>query len=174
MNWKKEWHKLRASVEKSNQSDKFMTASIICKWILELEDFTSKLKDQSHQTRLHESGIMKYVNLDWQNYNFITPWFSTEEEIVVLFRNEPSNESTMFQRIRDFLHNIIVFKSNIPCPRCNNDDLRCWTDSINLFYECDNCLYVTDSKLTPINNVLNVHPCSRNELLRFGVLKNIN
>lgn len=93
---------------------------------------------------LYNTYLSLFKSYDLKQYNFDIKdlWYSLDEVIKFdILEFEPKSDENIMLNIRDIIWNMIVFKSDIDCPICLQDDLRVFIEKTQkeIYFECDNC-----------------------------------
>jgi hypothetical protein len=167
--WQTHWLNLTHSLEA--EDDHMTILKKVIDWCLNLNTWISKVNNAAYDESFQKYRLNDFTKLNLQEYDFGVDWEDPKDILTAFKRREPSNFDSMLMKVRDILHELIVYKTTISCPRCDRDDLRCYMSDSKLVLECDNCGYLVDKDLKPINHKITVRPCKRKELMEHNLLR---
>ncbi|GAA5042340.1 hypothetical protein GCM10011506_44280 [Marivirga lumbricoides] len=153
------WKELEEELKVQRSSlDRETLLKILLRWTQEVK----KIKDEKVQELYH--SYLEYFENCFFPENNITPWYSLKELIDVdLLNRPPLTYDRAVIKVRDVLWELLVFKSDILCPCCGDDNLRVMVNNDNiLIFTCDlcGCILNESGKKTDVNGKLYPAPMS--------------
>lgn len=104
------------------------------------------LKDQEVQ-QLYSQYLSYFDLINWEEYQTIDQaWYRLNELITFEIINSPINSFRhVFTKVRDLSWLLLVFKTDISCNKCNEDEMRVLSDKAQttLYLCCDRCGLIT-------------------------------
>lgn len=106
--------------------------------------------------KLYDLYFRYFELIQIEEYQFDKEWFSLPDIVrfeLLLFT--PARIEDLALRCRNILWNIAVFKTNIECTNCGNDDFRALSniERTDIYLCCDICNY-----MKPFSNSSNIFP----------------
>jgi hypothetical protein len=172
MSWESIWNKLEVVLKETEPLDSKKALNLIFSWFDQLKKNPLVSNCKPFLEIIEKTGINNYTNLNLEEYDFKIDWIDLDDLVNnFLLKAPPRSFEHMITRVRDFLHDLLIYKSQISCPRCGDDDLRCYTNGEVVFFECDRCLYFVDQDLHPVRPPSKVIPCTKGKLKEFHLLR---
>jgi len=125
---------------RKGELNKEMLLGLLSEWTVEVR----QLKDMRVK-ELYKMYLEYFDNLDFSLFSFDRKyiWYSFEDLITYNFRKEMllSSFERPFVIVRDVLWELLVFKSDLECTCCGNDNFRIMVNEIRtaVFGVCDVC-----------------------------------
>lgn len=114
-----------------------------------LRDWTHLLKESplKEHSKYYELSFSFFEGIRIEEYEFSVTWYSLADLIKYSLLNYDSDKiSRLAGNCGKMMLEILVFKTNILCPNCTDDNLRAFTDlnEHEVYLNCDICDYSKD------------------------------
>ncbi|ANO47200.1 hypothetical protein V8245_04940 [Flavobacterium columnare] len=139
--------------------------------IEKLLDFSNQIKglNDSNIKKLHKEYLSYFEKIDFRDFLFNDGWYNLDE-IKKDILNLSGTDEFIISKTCNLLRDLIIFKSDIECNNCEQDNYRVFVSSDNglPFFECDLCSQLIDSKGNKIVEMESLYPIKENEVVKFG------
>jgi hypothetical protein len=153
----KYWNKLKSQVERLDKPTRWEIITLLVSYIEIIKN-----SNDSKVIELYLIDLSYWEDINILEYSELSnPWYSLEEIIEYdILKPEIKSYSRPIAKVSYLLWELIAFKTDKQCPRCDNDCLRALSplDHNSLLLSCDNCSYTEDLNGNQITNEERLYP----------------
>lgn len=162
------WEEFRSYIEQN--SDNIKRDQLINL----LLGITQNIKEEKDvEIRILYTNYLEYFEaISIQEHLYIErPWFNLKDILMFdIVKCKIDSVSRLIVKIRDLLWMLLVFKTDIQCSRCDEDEMRVLSgkDQSSLFLCCDNCGLISTVNGDPISVQEILYPITDQKIKEAG------
>lgn len=123
-------------------------------------------------SKLYDNYVSWMNSLELSDYKFDEYWYVLTDIIDYDLVNLNLNSfGYPIIQVSHVVYNMITFKSNVWCPKCNDDYLRVLSNIYKdkIYYKCDICLYLSNDNFEPVSLDDDLIPAPNYLVYSYGI-----